>query len=247
MLRALASSVINVLHRTLIGPRGITGIVIAVIMALKLKKAALKCRTIEDFVNLAYSLRSTRLSVRPLQIKEEISVLLKLLVRVRPKLILEIGTAGGGTLFLLSRVASSDATLISIDLPNGPFGGGYPKWKIPLYKSFVWGQQKIILVEADSHNPATLEDIEKSLSDRKLDFLFVDGDHAYDGVKRDFEMYGRLVRSGSIIAFHDIVPGPPENVGGVPEFWTEIKQNADSVEIVENWEQGGFGIGVVFV
>jgi len=48
---------------------------------------------------------------------------------------------------------------------------------------------------------------------KRGDFLFIDGDHTYEGVEGDFEMYSPLVRRGGIIAFHDIVPGPPENVG----------------------------------
>jgi predicted O-methyltransferase YrrM len=32
-------------------------------------------------------------------------------------------------------------------------------------------------------------------------------------MKRNFEMYSPLVREGGIVALHDIVPGPPENVG----------------------------------
>jgi hypothetical protein len=55
------------------------------------------------------------------------------------------------------------------------------------------------------------------------------------------------VREGGIIAFHDIVPGPPENVGGVPEFWNQIKAKYEHLEIVRDWSQGGFGIGVLFV
>jgi len=246
MLRDLASSVIHVLPRTLSDHKGILELPLATIMALRLKKASLGCRTVEDLVNLTYSLRSSLLTIRPAQVREEVFVLLKLLVRVRPRITLEIGTAGGGTLFLFSRVSSSDATLISLDLPGGPFGGGYPEWKIPLYRSFPLGRQKIILIEADSHNPSTLESVKK-ISEGKLNFLFIDGDHTYEGVKRDFEMYSKLVRPGSMIAFHDIVPGPPENVGGVPEFWNEIKQDFNFIEIIKNWEQGGFGIGVLFV
>jgi len=52
----------------------------------------------------------------------------------------------------------------------------------------------------------------------ELNFLFIDGDHTYEGVRKNFEMYSPLVRRGGIVAFHDIVPRPPENVGGVPRF-----------------------------
>jgi len=35
-------------------------------------------------------------------------------------------------------------------------------------------------------------------------------------------MYGELVSNNGIIAFHDIVEGPSELVGGVPKFWKEL-------------------------
>ena len=60
------------------------------------------------------------------------------------------------------------------------------------------------------------------------------------------EMYGLLVRKGGIIAFHDIVPGPSENVGGVPRFWSEIKDGYRHLEIVKDWSQGGYGIGIIY-
>jgi len=61
-------------------------------------------------------------------------------------------------------------------------------------------------------------------------------------------MYSPLVRKGGIIAFHDIVPGPQENVGGVPKFWKELKKKLGTIkvmEIVKDWNQGGYGIGLV--
>jgi predicted O-methyltransferase YrrM len=51
-----------------------------------------------------------------------------------------------------------------------------------------------------------LRKIEGILKGRKVDFLFIDADHSYEGVKKDFEMYSPLVRKGGIIAFHDIIP-----------------------------------------
>lgn len=55
---------------------------------------------------------------------------------IKPKVVVEIGTANGGTLFMAYRLAASDATIISIDLLGGAFGGGFPEWKIPIYSSF---------------------------------------------------------------------------------------------------------------
>jgi len=210
-----------------------------------------KCNSIEDFVDLAFNIFNVSpfksWSMRPAQVKEEITKLLRFLAQHKPKFILEIGTAGGGTLFLFARASSPDAIIISIDLPGGRFGGGYPESRKHLYESFAMHKQKIHLVREDSHTLATLNLIKKTLEGRKLDFLFIDGDHAYNGVKTDFEMYGRLVRKGGIIAFHDICIGPEENVGSAPRFWHEIRGKYKRLEIVKDWNQGGCGIGVIYV
>jgi len=202
---------------------------------------------IDEVINFAYSFGSLGINVKPNQVKEEISELLRVLKDLNPEALLEIGTANGGTLFLLTQVAGPDAAVISVDLPGGRFGGGYPVWKIPLYKSFTkYGSQKIYLLRADSHDPKTLKAIEEILGGEELDFLFIDGDHTYEGVKKDFETYGKLVRIGGIIAFHDIVPSPEEFVGGVPKFWHEIRNRFRHLEIVKDWNQRGYGIGLLF-
>jgi hypothetical protein len=62
-------------------------------------------------------------------------------------------------------------------------------------------------------------------------------------------MYSTLVRTGGLIALHDIVPGPEACVGEVPKFWSELKalHSGHIDEIVESWKQGGCGIGLVHV
>jgi predicted O-methyltransferase YrrM len=180
------------------------------------------------------------------QVYDEILQLANTLREARPKTILEIGTAGGGTLFLLCHMASANATIISVDLPGGKFGGGYPAWKTPLYKSFASRGQTLCLIRDNSHQSETLEKVKSVLGEQKVDFLFIDGDHTYNGVKQDFEMYYHLVTDGGIAAFHDIVPGLPESVGGVPQFWQEIKGQYETAEIVKDWGQGGYGIGLIY-
>jgi hypothetical protein len=41
------------------------------------------------------------------------------------------------------------------------------------------------------------------LQDIKIDFLFIDGDHSYEGVKRDFELYTQLLTENGVIIIHD--------------------------------------------
>lgn len=175
--------------------------------------------SVEDSLSLVYSFFSTEYSIRPFQIRNEIRTLLKILETCKPQTLLEIGTANGGTLFLFSKIAANNALVMSIDLPSGQFGGEfYPEWKIDLYKSFANHDQKITTIRADSHDVNTLEMVETLLEKRNLDFLFIDGDHTYQGVKTDFELYSSLLKEDGVIGFHDINPGSKELVGGVPDF-----------------------------
>lgn len=181
--------------------------------------------------------------IAPGQVRSEITSLANLIKELKPKTVLEIGTAEGGTLFLFSRLAAPGAKIISVDLPGGKFGGGYPEWKISLYKSFPLPSQRLYLLRENSHLISTQERIKEIIGTTPVDFLFIDGDHTYEGVKKDFEMYSPLVKDGGIIVFHDIAVHPPEKNCDVHKFWEEIKKE-NSEEFIENPNQKWAGIGV---
>jgi predicted O-methyltransferase YrrM len=85
------------------------------------------------------------------------------------------------------------------------------------------------------------------LDGEKLDYIFIDADHTYAGVQRDFEMYSPLVRSGGIVAFHDIVTHKRETECQVERFWNEIKHRYKHREIVEEVKEGAMPIAVTRV
>jgi predicted O-methyltransferase YrrM len=214
-----------------------------------LQEAAAERPEVDAWIDLVKAFNYAGISVQSWQIPSEIAGLLRKLEAEPPHTVLEIGTANGGTLFLLTRVAAPDALLISVDLRRGQFGGGYPAWRAPLYRSFAGEAQRVELVVGDSHEPRTGQRVRRLLDGRALDLLFIDGDHSYEGVRQDFADYAPLVRSGGLIAFHDIVPSGPGkhgDPGGVPTFWSELKTtHSDVTELVEDWEWGSCGIGVV--
>jgi cephalosporin hydroxylase len=181
------------------------------------------------------------------QVASELTGLGEILAVGRPQCALEIGTARGGTLLFLTRLASPQATIISVDLPGGKFGGGYSGTRAWLYKRFARRRQRLQLLQGDSHSRDMLDKVKAALRGQELDYLFIDGDHSYAGVKCDFEMYGPMVKRGGLIAFHDIVEGPPEGVGGVPQLWREIKSKYRHIEIIKDRQQGGWGIGVLYL
>jgi len=219
-----------------------------------LQTRAAQAKTPAEVAELALHFSHLGVKITPSQVPAEIKQLLGLIAELRPRTILEVGTHKGGTFFMFARVAPPDALLISLDLPPGrmeaPTGGfdvGYAPWQARLFRSFAREQQRVELVQSDSHAPRTVEKIQGLLAGRAVDFLLIDGDHTYPGVKADFEMYSPLVRAGGVIAFHDIVPGPEARVGGVPRFWQEVKQGRTAREFVADWEQKAFGIGVITV
>jgi predicted O-methyltransferase YrrM len=185
-------------------------------------------------------------AIRPFQIKSEILALAKRISLLQPRRLLEIGTAEGGTLFILGRCAAADATLISLDLPAGPYGGGYPIWRGAVYKRLALPRQTLHLLRGDSHQEVSLERVRSLLCGARLDFLFIDGDHSYSGVKRDFELYSPLVRPGGLIAFHDITRYPPDFGCEVDRFWAEIRNHFRYEELIENPDQVGKGIGLLW-
>ncbi len=144
-----------------------------------------------------------------IQVRSELTALGEILAELRPQRALEIGTAQGGTLLFLTRLASPTATLASIDLEGGEFGGGYSETRQWFYERFARRKQHLHLIRGDSHQFWMRRRLGEVFDGRPLDYLFIDGDHRYEGVKKDFEMYGPMVGKGGVIAFHDIVEGPP--------------------------------------
>lgn len=63
-----------------------------------------------------------------------------------------------------------------------------------------------------------LGDSKTTAWDRKIDVLFIDGDHTYEGVKADYNKYFPFVDKGGIIFMHDV--GHPKLE--VKKFWEEI-------------------------
>jgi cephalosporin hydroxylase len=223
-----------------------------ILAGLNLKKVSSKCKKLEDVINLAFIYQYTlhkwipyRVSLDIFQKKNEILNFCKGTMKKRPEVVLEIGTAQGGTLFLLTKIANERAILISMALPGIGKNQGYFPYRIPFYKMFASKSQKIKLIRQDSHKQATLRKIKNIIKNKKIDLLFIDGDHSYEGVKKDFEMYAPLVRDDGIIAFHDIVDIPDDGSCDVLKFWNEIKHDYEYQEFVEDWNQGNCGLGVI--
>jgi predicted O-methyltransferase YrrM len=178
------------------------------------------------------------------QKEDEISQIVDRVAEQKPATVVEIGTHAGGTLYCWCRVADPAALVVSIDLPGGRFGGGYDAQRAAyMKKSFPQEGQTLHTIRDDSHAPSTFEQLGQILDGRQIDFLFIDGDHSYRGVKLDFEMYSPLVRSGGLIGFHDILPHSGVPTSRVAKLWDEIKRDYEYDEYaVTPFYWGGIGV-----
>ncbi len=146
---------------------------------------------------------------------------------------------------MLARACAPDACLISLDLPGGPGGGGYPSWKIPIFRRLLLPGQRAYFIRGDSHAAETRQRVTQVLDGNAVDVLFIDGDHSYAGAKQDFESYRALVRPGGAVALHDIVPQKDHPEIEVSRLWAEIRGRYQVREFVEDWNQSAMGIGMV--
>lgn len=174
--------------------------------------------------------------VEILQYRWEFDILLDLYKRVKPKVVLEIGSLYGGTIYHWLKEADWDVSVISIDLFNTiDFEETQQLWQ-----SWVKEGQYLLGVKGDSSSADTIEAVKNIITNvgkGGVDWLFIDGDHSYEGAKKDYENYSKLLSKDGYTIFHDVVG---EN--GVRELWSEIKTGKPVIEICHVKHNLGIGI-----
>lgn len=159
---------------------------------------------------------------------------------------LEIGVRWGGMFILISewlrRFSPELRRVVALD----------PAEMSPLIREYIDFTNKIDgndrLEVGYEREYSTSIAAKKMILNLKPDFVFIDGDHRYEGVSHDYE----LVRGqAKMIMFHDICAS---NWPGVGRLWHEVleqKSSADaSVEFTKQYQSGdggGMGLGVIKV
>ena len=190
-----------------------------------------------------------------IQIREEISAFVDFLRPRNLRNVMEIGSESGGTFYLWCQIAAMGGLKISLDKPDGESGSWLYKEpealakRTALFQSFA---PRVKVVTGDSHDPSVKQFISDLLRGDKLDFLFIDGDHSYEGVRADYEMYKEFVGEDGVIAFHDIQHLGPralwkELTSGHP-VCVESNRSRDGFTFNEfNSHQRWAGIGIIQV
>ena len=198
-------------------------------------------RTLDELVDASLDL-GTRglLKVKAQQKRSEILRLAHTVRELKPRVVLEIGTARGGTLLIWSELASQ--RVVTCDLEQ-------PRYRRRVYRAFPPRDSgvRIVPLAGDSHDPGFRKRVEAELAGAEVDFLFIDGDHTAAGVTADYEDYRHLVRPGGVIAFHDILENQPFATNQVYQLWKRLREEQDVEEYVDDSAQCGFGVGVLRV
>ena len=160
----------------------------------------------------------------------------KLLPVTEPLRFVEIGSFAGSSLFLnyktLSRISSQ---------PQG--------WAIePGMNSqlrSVLDNLPDSITHLQNYSHDALPILQEILEDQYLSYIFVDGDHSYEGVKQDIINYFPLLASGGLMIFHDYLPPLNDrnrdailfhhggNEPGIRQACEELMENTYHCEIME--------------
>ena len=157
---------------------------------------------------------------------------------------IEIGTDRGGTFLVWSKITPKDGLKVSIDWSHGPWG--HQEYDVEKRNQVLQSMgEQVYVIEGDSHQEQMLYNLKDLMEhgNKKVDFLFIDGDHSHVGVKLDYHMYKEFVKPGGWIGFHDIVDSQFHRECGcfVSYFWEELQGNKISF-LVEDGTWGGIGL-----
>ncbi len=180
------------------------------------------------------------------QAPKELAGLAGLLREIGATSFLEIGSRHGDTLFELAVLVPSLTRFLAVDLPGGRWGRRGSDRNLDRAAWILRRMGK----EAEVFYGRSLDSaiVEQAKAGAPWDFVLIDADHTYKGVKSDWEVYGPL--AGKAVAFHDIVGEGKRNITGlkieVPRLWRELKAEGREVrEFVD--PPARMGIGVILV
>lgn len=148
-------------------------------------------------------------------------------------LIVELGTNIGTTAGILSMLCNKvisidvfeDIDLIENERQREHYRQGFNanKHYFMHVKAWLINYKNIELIKSLTYKAA------EKFKDDSIDAIFIDADHSYDGVKKDFESWYSKIKNNGIILFHDMIP----NFNGTMLLYKELL-NSKKVKEIRN-------------
>lgn len=115
----------------------------------------------------------------------------------KSQVIVEIGVFEGASAESMRKVAPPDAILHLID--------PYPAGRLPGFSSAKSVAHKR-LSKVKNASVQWIQDFSYNVAKKwnsEIDFLFIDGDHTYEGCRTDWDDWHSFIKVGGCVAFHD--------------------------------------------
>lgn len=147
------------------------------------------------------------------QVREELVEFLQLLQDNDVKRMLQIGLGHWASTHFILSLLLEHITTVEYD---NQFVERYSPELDPDFERIIQGDSTVVHADIDE----------------TFDALFIDGNHSYEYVKKDYENYRDKVKSGGIIAFHDVNfegdrYGSPQVLRETGLDWTFISHSAE--------------------
>ena len=154
---------------------------------------------------------------RPIiQLPDDMVRIQELIYKVKPDVIIEVGVAHGGSLIYYASImqAMNKGRAIGVDVEIR----AHNRKAIEEHPMF----DRISLIEGDSVDSTTVEQVKGCISEGDVVMVFLDGNHTKKHVLRELELYGLLITKGSYILAMD---GIKEDLVGAPRSKPDWKYN----------------------
>ena len=141
--------------------------------------------------------------------------------------IVDIGTAGGNSAFVMALASKSSVKVYTID-PNRN-------------ENFFFWREKLGLEEKITFIEKTSDDAIKDWKE-PIDLLFIDGEHAYSFVQRDIDNWLPYLKEDGKILFHDFYLYPTGVMLAVGE--AIARKKIKPIKIVNSFDRDGRAISI---
>ncbi|MFW6122197.1 MAG: class I SAM-dependent methyltransferase [Petrotogales bacterium] len=126
---------------------------------------------------------------------------------------LEVGCFKGKTTIFISNYLTDNyptKTIYTIDPHSDEISKGVSCWEQGVFEHFTKHTEGLT---NHQHYPMLSEDGAACIADDSIAFSFIDGDHSYEGVRKDIKLFLPKVVIGGIFCFDDYVNGKWPGVG----------------------------------
>jgi predicted O-methyltransferase YrrM len=148
------------------------------------------------------------------------------------RVLAEVGVWHGVTTARLRRAMAADGLLYAVDpFPPGQLGFSVQQ-RIARWEVARVPNGRVEWMRATGADAARMLG---TAAHGRLEFVFLDGDHSYDGLKADWEGWSPLLAPGGIAALHDSRSGPrrPIDSAGSLRYTSDVIRHDPRFTIVD--------------